>query len=351
MSGQHNKIDRRTLLKLMGSAGATAAVVSTGCAPFGGSVSAAGVTGAEFGNTIDLATAGPGNNQAWVAGDSLKYLPPEAIPTSGAAADLMASLPKEQLLGIYQRMNASRMWENTLKDLFLGGEDDLYGSFHAYIGEEAIANGVTAVLNDDDYIASTHRGHGHLVAKGGDLNKMSAEIFYRETGYNKAFGGSMHITDISKGIMGTNGIVGAAYYLAAGAAWHAQIQGTQKVGTAFFGDGSAASPYYFSAVRSCANHKLPVLFVNENNFTFMGVAMALTSPTYYISEYTKGLGIPHYLVDGNDVTAVHAAAKAAVDWARAGNGPSVIEAITYRWYDHSGFAGARVGEDGAMGLP
>ena len=161
-----------------------------------------------------------------------------------------------------------------------------------YVGEEAIAAGVMGVLNDDDYIASTHRGHGHLIAKGGDLNKMSAEIFFRETGYNKGYGGSMHITDMSKGIMGANGIVGASYYLAAGAALRGMIRGTKQVAVAFYGDGASASPYYFSAVRSCASMKIPVVFVNENNFTYMGVAMALTAPTKYISEYTKGPGHP-----------------------------------------------------------
>jgi TPP-dependent pyruvate/acetoin dehydrogenase alpha subunit len=263
----------------------------------------------------------------------------------------VASLPKEKLLLMYQRMQESRRWETTMKDLFLAGKDGLYGAFHPYVGEEAIAAGVMAVLNDDDYIASTHRGHGHLIAKGGDLNRMSAEIFFRETGYNKGYGGSMHITDMSKGIMGSNGIVGASFYLAAGAALRGRIRGTKQVGVAFYGDGAAASPYYFSAVRSCANLKLPVVFVNENNFTFMGVAMALTAPTKYISEYTRGLDIPHHVVDGNDVTAVYAATREAADWARAGNGPSVIEGMTYRWYDHSGFAGAKVGQDGARGLP
>ena len=152
---------------------------------------------------------------------------------------------------MYELMSASRKWETTMKDLFLGGKDGLYGAFHTYVGEEAIAVGVMGALNEDDYIASTHRGHGHLIAKGGDLNKMSAEIFFKETGYNKGYGGSMHITDMSKGIMGMNGIVGASYYMAAGAALRAMVRGTKQVAVAFFGDGAAASPYYFSAVRSC----------------------------------------------------------------------------------------------------
>jgi TPP-dependent pyruvate/acetoin dehydrogenase alpha subunit len=345
------KIDRRSLLKLMGSAGATATVVSACRSPFGDAVSAEGLTGGKFEKSVALATAGPGGNKNWQPGDAAKFLPPEAIPTRGAAADAVASLPKEKLLRMYELMQASRKWETTMKDLFLGVKDGLYGAFHTYVGEEAVAVGAMGALNDDDYIASTHRGHGHLIAKGGDLNRMSAEIFFKETGYNKGYGGSMHITDMSKGIMGMNGIVGASYYMAAGAALRAMVRGTKQVSVAFFGDGAAASPYYFSAVRSAANHKIPCIFVNENNFQYMGMPMALTVPTKYIAEYTKGLDIPHHLVDGNDLTAMYAATKAAVDHARAGNGPSMIEAITYRWYDHSGFAGGKVGQDAAMGLP
>jgi acetoin:2,6-dichlorophenolindophenol oxidoreductase subunit alpha len=346
---EHNRIDRRTLLKIMGSAGATA-VVSSACGT-AGAESGAGLTGGKFDKTVALATGGPGGNQNWQPGDAVKFLPPQQIPTSGASSDTMAALPKEKLLDIYSKMNASRKWETAMKDLFVGGKDGLYGAFHTYVGEEAMANGVMAALNPDDFIASTHRGHGHLIAKGGELNRMSAEIFFKETGYNKGYGGSMHILDMSKGIMGANGIVGASYYLAAGAAIRGKVLGSTQVAVAFFGDGAAASPYYFSAVRSCANYKVPVIFVNENNFQYMGVPMAKTAPTKYVSEYTKGLDLPHHLVDGNDVTAVFSATKAAVEWARSGKGPVVIEGITYRWYDHAGFAGGRVGVDGAYGLP
>ena len=350
MATTTSRIDRRTLLKLMGSAGATATVISTGCS-IGQSVSASGLTGGKFDKSVPLATDGPGGNQAWQPGDAVKYLPPSDIPSRGAAADAVAALPKDKLLRMYELMTSSRKWETAMKDLFLGAKDGLYGAFHTYVGEEAIAVGTISALNDDDYIASTHRGHGHLIAKGGDLNKMSAEIFFKATGYNKGYGGSMHITDMSKGIMGMNGIVGASYYMAAGAAIRARVRNTKQVGVAFFGDGASASPYYFSAVRSCANLKLPVIFVAENNFQYMGVPMALTVPTKYITEYTKGLDIPHHLVDGNDVTAVYAATQEAVEWARAGKGPTVIEGMTYRWYDHAGFAGGRVAQDAAMGLP
>src|SRR5262245_7305060 len=351
MHTQEGRIDRRTLLKVIGSVGATATIGSACRTAFDRTVSAEGLTGGKFEKTVPLATAGPGGNPHWQPGDAAKFIPPEDIPTKGAAADLVAGLPKQKVLHLYERMSASRKWETAMKDLFLGGKDGLYGAFHTYVGEEAIAVGTISALNDDDYIASTHRGHGHLIAKGGDLDKMSAEIFFKATGYNKGYGGSMHITDMSKGIMGMNGIVGASYYMAAGAAIRARVKNTKQVGVAFFGDGASASPYYFSAVRSCANLKLPVIFVAENNFQYMGVPMAITVPTKYITEYTKGLDIPHHLVDGNDVTAVYAATQEAVEWARAGKGPTVIEGMTYRWYDHAGFAGGRVNQDAAMELP
>ena len=343
-------VDRRTLLKMMGAAGASGAVFSA-CGVPEATGSTRGVAGAEFDKSIRLATAGPGGNKNWQPGDALKFLPAENIPTRGPASSALASLPKEKLLEMYGHMSASRKWESTMKDLFLGGEDGLYGFFHASTGEEAMAAGVMGALNDDDYIASTHRGHAHLIAKGGDLNKMTAEIFFKESGYNRGYGGSMHITDMSIGIMGMNGIVGASYYMAAGAALHAMVRGNSQVAVAFFGDGASASPYYFSAVRSCANQNIPCIFVAENNFQYMSHPMALTAPTKYLSEYTKGLDIPHFLVDGNDISAVYEATNEAVEWARAGNGPSVIEGLTYRWYDHSGFSGGRIGEDGASNLP
>ncbi len=348
MKDRIGRVDRRTLLKTMGAAGATATVI-TACGEQ--SASARGVTGAEFDKSVRLATAGPGGSNAWKPGYALDFLPPEDMPTRGEDSSVLANEPKEKLLEFYRLMSTSRKWETTLKDLFLAGEDGLYGAFHTYVGEEAIAVGVIGALNEDDYIASTHRGHGHLIAKGGDLNRMSAEIFFKESGYNKGYGGSMHITDMSKGIMGMNGIVGASFYMAAGAALRGMIRGTKQVAVAFFGDGAAASPYYFSAVRSCKNLDIPVIFVNENNFQYMAIPVADTAPTKYISDYTKGLDLPHHLVDGNSVAAVYNATKQAVEWAQAGNGPSVIEALTYRWYDHSGFAGARIGQEGAVGLP
>lgn len=346
------KIDRRTLIKTLGSAGATAAIVSA-CTPPALGISPATPSAKppleEPGKTIRLGATGPGANPHYVPEDDLKFLPPEKIP-AGQAADLLASLPKDKLLTTYERMVKSRKWETKMKDLFISGKDGLYGAFHVYVGEEAIANGVDAALNDDDYIVSTHRGHGHLVAKGGDLNKMSAEIFFKETGANHGYGGSMHLIEVNKGILGMNGIVGASFYIAAGAAYSARVRKTQQVAVAFAGDGAANSVYYFSAVRNSTMYKLPVIFVIENNFQQQGVPMATVTPTKQISDYTKGLGIPSLTIDGNDVASVYATTKAAVDRARSGAGPTVIEALTFRWYDHSGFAGAKVGTDGAFGM-
>ncbi len=353
-------IDRRTFLKVIGTAGATAAFVAAcGPQPLGQTAQpvgapspelVAGLTGGKWEKSVALATAGPGGNLKWQPGDSLKFLPPEKF-ASGKTADTFAALPKDKILTAYQRMVTSRKWETKMKDLFVDGKDKLYGAFHMYVGEEAIANGVCTALNEDDYIVSTHRGHGHLIAKGGDLNKMSAEIFFKETGYNKAYGGSMHITDVSKGILGMNGIVGASWFIAAGAGYAAKVRGTKQVAVAFAGDGATNSMYFFNAVRNAALYKLPALFVIENNFQNVGVPMAVTTPTKYNSEYAKGLGIPVNVADGNDVAVVFSLAKEAIERARAGEGPSVLEFMTYRWYDHSGFAGAKLAVDGAAGLP
>lgn len=353
------KVNRRTFLKILGSAGASAAFVSV-AAPqaLGASSLAPGVMPPQVApasplyqqQCLALATVGPGGNPDYEPADDLKFLPPEKIQ-DGKAADLFASLDKSKLLTAYQRMVASRKWETKMKDLFIDGKDSLYGSFHMYIGEEAIANGVMTVLNNDDFIVSTHRGHGHLIAKGGDLNKMSAEIFFKDAGYGKGSSGSMHITDVSKGILGMNGIVGASWYIAAGAAYGALVRKTKQVAVAFGGDGAANSAYYFSAVRNSAMMKLPAIFVIENNFQQQGIAMATVTPTKTLADYTKGLGVPSYTIDGNDIASVYATTKEAVDRARAGGGPTVIECYTFRWYDHSGVAGAKVGAEGAFNLP
>lgn len=318
-----HKIDRRTFLKIMGTAGATAAAVS--------------VAGpAAIGEAAWQQPAKPGRMTLNV---------PQSPDTT------VAALPKAKLQEMYVSMFKSRRWEEGVKDNTLGGKDGIYGACHAYVGEEAVAAGVSANLNKDDWIVSTHRGHGHLIAKGGDLNKMSAEIYAKSDGYNKGFGGSMHITDLSLGILGMNGIVGASWYIGAGAAYYAKVKGTKQVAIAYAGDGAANSPYFFSAVRNAVIHQLPVIFVVENNMYQMTVPMWATVPTGDVSNYTQGLPLPSVSTDGMDVNYVYAFAKEAIDRARAGNGPSVIEFKTYRYYDHFGFAGAKIGQLGSWGLP
>jgi pyruvate dehydrogenase E1 component alpha subunit len=275
---------------------------------------------------------------------------PDGVRT-GTARDMLKAESPEKLAEMYERLVAARQWENTMKDLFVTGTDDLYGAFHLYIGEEACAVGACAALRDDDYIASTHRGHGHLIAKGGNLDEMSAEIYFKQTGSNKGFGGSMHITDVSLGIMGTNGILSPQTYLIAGAAYSIKVRGTDQVALAFIGEGGTNAMYWWSGVRNAVNYKLPAIFVVENNLYHIACPSVTTIPGGQAAPLLKGLDMPITIVDGNDVAEVYAATKEAVELARAGGGPSVIECMTYRWYDHYGFAGAKEGMDGAWGLP
>lgn len=319
----NGKVDRRSFLKLMGTAGATAAVASFASPP-------------SIGNAMFSPPSRPGGMT-------------NAI--SEKPGDFLARQPKEKLVDMLDKMLLARKWETTMKDLFISGKDDLYGAYHLYVGEEAIAAGVCGALNKDDYIASTHRGHGHLIAKGGDLNKMSAEIYFRQDGYNKAFGGSMHITDMSLGILGMNGILGVGYYIAPGAAYAIKVRGTKQVAVSFAGDGATNSVYMFSGLRNAKNYKLPYIAVAENNYYQIATPMETNVVTGQLSNYVRGLGIPSVTVDGNDIAAVFQATADAVERARNGEGPSFIEAMTYRWYDHYGFAGAKVGQDGALGLP
>lgn len=346
-------LDRRSFLKMMGSAGATAVVMSAAAPVPLGKVAAAPpdapAAAAPPGmRAVYIHTEGPLGNLNFKAGDAIKWVP--AAELDADAADLLATLPTDKLKEIYWRMFGNYRWETMIKDLNVEGEVAI-GRGHLYIGEEAIANGVMAALREDDLIASTHRGHGHLIAKGGDLNLMTAEFFAKVTGANQGYGGSMHLTEVDKGILGMNGIVGAGWFIAAGAAYGIQVRGTDQVAVAFAGEGASNSVYFFSAVRNATMYSLPVIFVIENNFQNITVPAAHVSPTKCACDLVKGLGIPAVTVDGNDVAAVYAAAQEAVARARAGEGPSVIEGLTYRWYDHSGFAGATVGEDGAWGLP
>jgi pyruvate dehydrogenase E1 component alpha subunit len=361
MSEKGVKLDRREFLKVLAAAGASAAFVSTigpQTAAAQGPVTTQGpvpelvasLTGSAYNRAVTLATAGPGHNMSWQPGDSLKFLPPVKID-DGKYGDAFAALPKEKLLTMYNRMVTSRKWESVGKDVYLKGADGFLAIFHMYIGEEAVPVGVCGALNDDDFLTSTHRGHADLIAKGADITKMAAEIFGRQTGYNKGYGGSMHIVDMSKGIMGANGIVGGGWLLGAGAALRAKIDGTKQVAVSIAGDGAANSRYFFNSIRNAVTYNLPFIAFVRNNFQNVSTPIARISATKYQAELAKGLGIPCVTVDGMDVAAVYSVTKEAVDRARNNGGPTVIEAMTYRYMDHANFAGAKVGNDAAFGLP
>lgn len=257
-------------------------------------------------------------------------------------------LSENDLVGMYTDMLKIRLWETKIKDLMVQG--GFRGVAHLYVGEEAIAVGVCRALRKDDYIASTHRGHGHLIAKGGDLARMLAEITHKATGYCKGYGGSLHITDVGLGILGMNGIVGASHLFAAGAAYGIKVRGTDQVAVSFGGDGSLQNSFFTSAANAAAVWKLPWIAVIENNGYQIWVRASDVCSPVDLARRAEGFGIEGRVVDGNDVLAVYNVARYAVDKARAGGGPTVIECKTYRWYDHYGVAGARLGVDGALGL-
>ncbi len=243
-------------------------------------------------------------------------------------------LSNEIQMDLHRRMVRIRLFEEAAGKLAESAR--LPGFLHLYVGEEAVASGVCAALNDDDHITSTHRGHGHLVAKGGNFDLMMAELMGKSTGYCKGKGGSMHINDLSLGMLGANGIVGAGSPIAVGAAFANKYRKRGQVAVAFFGDGATnIGAFHEAANMACALH-LPIVFACENNeygeFTPRGKTMAITD----IVDRAVGYGMPGVIVDGMDVVAVHEAATEAVARARRGDGPSLIEAKTYRFYNHHG---------------
>ena len=239
---------------------------------------------------------------------------------------------KEFAVKLYETMCTIRKFEECVKHDFLAGE--IPGFTHSYIGEEAIATGVCAALRDDDVIESTHRGHGHCVAKGADVNRMMAEIFGKETGLCKGRGGSMHIADFSIGMLGANGVVGGGYNLATGAALaFKNVLKTDQVAVVFFGDGASNRGTFHEAMNAASAWKLPVIFVNEMNCWASTTPYRTTCNVENISDRAAGYHIPGVVVDGQDPFAVYEA-KAAVERARAGEGPTMIECKTYRIEGH-----------------
>ncbi len=242
---------------------------------------------------------------------------------------------------LLRQMIRIRRFEEKLAQLFKRGQ--LPGFVHLYMGEEAVAVGVCSALRADDRITSTHRGHGHLIAKGATLDRMMAELFGKVDGYCRGKGGSMHIVSFALGIMGTNGIVGGGIPIGTGSAWGDQHLGRDTVTVVFFGDGASNQGVFFESMNLAAIWKLPVIFVCENNgYTEWTPTEKLTAGR--IVDRGTAMGIPGDLVDGNDVLAVRSATERAVQRARAGEGPTLIEARTYRSHGHNegeeAFAGA-----------
>ncbi len=239
----------------------------------------------------------------------------------------------ETLQDLYVTMRRIRAFEDKTADLFEEGV--VKGTAHSYKGEEAIAAGVCEALRDDDIIASYHRGHGHCIAKGARIDRMMAELMGRQTGYCQGLGGSMHIADMELNIMGANGIVGAAMPLATGAGLAAKLQGTDRVAVAFFGDGASNQGVFHESLNLAAVWKLPVIFVCENNQYALSTSYRNTTSVSQVANRAASYEIPGITVDGNDGVEVYLVLREAVERARAGEGPTLIEAMTYRHGQHS----------------
>ncbi len=244
----------------------------------------------------------------------------------------MSKPSKDRMLWMYRKMVEIRQFEEAAGTLYQSGQ--LPGFLHLYIGEEATAVGVCAHLEDADYITSTHRGHGHLIAKGGKRDRMMAELFARTTGYCKGKGGSMHIADKATGILGANGVVGAGIPLAAGAGLSAKLRRTKQVAVSFFGDGATNQGVFHETLNLAAVWALPVVFVCENNRFGMGTPQREHQRVEDIAVRAPAYDMPGVTVDGNDVLKVYAAAQEAVTRAREGGGPTLLNCDTYRFRGH-----------------
>lgn len=244
----------------------------------------------------------------------------------------MSELSKEKMLEMFKTMLKIRHFELRVKELVLKGS--IRGAVHLYLGEEAVATGVCECLKKDDYITSTHRGHGHCIAKGGDINRMMAEILGKETGYCKGKGGSMHIADIDIGILGANGIVGGGLPISVGAAFSCKKRNTHQVVVSFFGDGASNQGAFHESLNMASVWKLPVVYVCENNQYAVSTHVSKSTSIKDISIRASSYGIEGRTVDGNDVLAVYNTAKELIDIARQGKGPSLLECKTYRWEGH-----------------
>lgn len=244
----------------------------------------------------------------------------------------MATYRKETLNNFYTTMMKIRRFEETVERYFLDGE--IPGFVHLYIGEEAIATGVCESLEIEDFIQSTHRGHGHTIAKGADLNKAMAEIFGKKTGFNKGKGGSMHIADFSVGMLGANGIVGGGFNLAVGASLAIKTKKKDNVSVVFFGDGASNRGTFHEAANIASAWNLPTIFVCENNKWASTTPYETQTSVEDISNRAVGYGMERLIVDGNDVFAVYEGFKKALEYTKSGKGPFFLEAKTLRIKGH-----------------
>jgi acetoin:2,6-dichlorophenolindophenol oxidoreductase subunit alpha len=243
------------------------------------------------------------------------------------------NLPPDKQREMLRLMLTIRRFEERASADYHAGK--IFGVVHCYIGEEAVAVGVCSALNRGDRIVSTHRGHGHCIAKGADLNRMVAELYGRQTGYCKGKGGSMHIADFEIGMLGANGIVAGGIAIVTGAGLAAQMEGQRGVAVSFFGDGASNAGPFHECLNIAATWKLPVIYVCENNMWAAQTSAAATHALSDVAARAAGYGIPGMVVDGNDIFAVYQATHTAVERARSGDGPTLIECKTYRWRAHT----------------
>jgi TPP-dependent pyruvate/acetoin dehydrogenase alpha subunit len=244
------------------------------------------------------------------------------------------NIPTPVLVDILRRMIRIRAFEERLVTLFKANE--IVCPIHLYVGQEAIAAGVCAILTREDYAFSTHRSHGHYIAKGGSLRHLMAEILCREDGCSHGRGGSMHITDVSQGFIASAAIVAGTIPLAVGAALKSKMMGETRVSVAFFGDGATDEGVFYECVNFAALNKLPVLFACENNLFSTHMPVFKRQSNQALFEKMAAFGLPSRRVDGNDVSEVYDAASRMIREARDGAGPSFLECMTYRWYSHVG---------------
>jgi len=243
------------------------------------------------------------------------------------------NISAETLVEMLRKMHQIRAFEERAVDLFALGK--VHGTMHPSTGQEASAVGAVFALRADDYLTSTHRGHGHCIAKGGDLKLMMAEFLGKETGYCRGRGGSMHIADVEAGNLGATGVVGGGLATAVGAALSVKMRGTDQVTLCFFGDGAANMGIFHESLNLAAIWELPVVFVCENNQYAMSMSVERALPIQDVADRAAAYAMPGLVVDGNDVLAVYEAVSQAVNRARSGGGPSLVECKTYRWKGHS----------------